>query len=95
MIFNAADLELPKGQFEGPPEIKWTKIRDSLKSEFFYCMRASSPPLGNGDGILCLNSELQRRLLYSSSVCWEDFFISYWAMTFKHTLARKELENLM
>ncbi|MDN4525884.1 DUF1801 domain-containing protein [Fictibacillus fluitans] len=28
MIFNTADLELPEGKFEGPPERKWIKFRD-------------------------------------------------------------------
>lgn len=28
MIMNANDLELPKGQFDGPPERKWTEIHE-------------------------------------------------------------------
>ncbi|TMV46809.1 DUF1801 domain-containing protein [Paenibacillus mesophilus] len=33
MIFNVADLELPKG-FEGPPERKWVKIRDGQSADY-------------------------------------------------------------
>ncbi|MCD9025318.1 DUF1801 domain-containing protein [Cohnella silvisoli] len=33
MIFNVADLELPKG-FEGPPERKWIKIRDGQSTDY-------------------------------------------------------------
>ncbi len=35
MIFtNGADLELPKGLFEGPPERKWIKIRDGQSTDY-------------------------------------------------------------
>jgi hypothetical protein len=34
MIFNVADLELPKGSFEGPPERKWVKIRDGQSTDY-------------------------------------------------------------
>jgi hypothetical protein len=34
MIFNATDLELPNGLFEGPPERKWIKIRDGQTTDF-------------------------------------------------------------
>lgn len=34
MIFNAAGLELPAGQFEGPPERKWIKIREGQTPEY-------------------------------------------------------------
>ncbi|TDF92809.1 DUF1801 domain-containing protein [Paenibacillus piri] len=34
MIMNAKDLELPKGQFEGPPERKWTKIREGQSPDY-------------------------------------------------------------
>jgi hypothetical protein len=34
MIFNVADLELPKGLFEGPPERKWIKIREGQSTDY-------------------------------------------------------------
>jgi hypothetical protein len=34
MIFNVADLDLPKGLFEGPPERKWIKIRDGQSTDY-------------------------------------------------------------
>ncbi|GGD60633.1 DUF1801 domain-containing protein [Paenibacillus nasutitermitis] len=34
MIMNAKDLELPKGQFEGPPERKWLKIREGQSPDY-------------------------------------------------------------
>jgi hypothetical protein len=34
MIFNVADLELPKGLFEGPSERKWIKIRDGQSTDY-------------------------------------------------------------
>jgi hypothetical protein len=34
MIMNAAELELPKGQFDGPSERKWIKIRDGQSTDY-------------------------------------------------------------
>ncbi|UVI30204.1 DUF1801 domain-containing protein [Paenibacillus spongiae] len=34
MIMNAAELELPKGQFDGPPERKWIKIREGQSPDY-------------------------------------------------------------
>jgi hypothetical protein len=34
MIFNVADLELPKGLFDGPAERKWIKIRDGQSTDY-------------------------------------------------------------
>ncbi|WP_240703004.1 DUF1801 domain-containing protein [Cohnella luojiensis] len=34
MIFNAEGLDLPKGQFEGPPERKWIKIREGQSMDY-------------------------------------------------------------
>jgi hypothetical protein len=34
MIFNVADLELPKGLFEGSPARKWIKIRDGQSTDY-------------------------------------------------------------
>jgi hypothetical protein len=35
MIFNAVDLELPKGvKFDGPPERKWIKILEGQSLDF-------------------------------------------------------------
>ncbi|QMV45245.1 DUF1801 domain-containing protein [Cohnella cholangitidis] len=34
MIMNASGLEWPKGQFDGPPERKWTKIREGQSPDY-------------------------------------------------------------
>lgn len=34
MIFNVANLELPNGLFEGPPERKWIKIREGQTPDY-------------------------------------------------------------
>ncbi|TLS50889.1 DUF1801 domain-containing protein [Paenibacillus antri] len=34
MIFNAAELDLPAKQFEGPPERKWLKIREGQSPDY-------------------------------------------------------------
>lgn len=34
MIFNVADLELPKGLFEGPEERKWVKFREGQSPDY-------------------------------------------------------------
>ncbi|MBQ4899096.1 DUF1801 domain-containing protein [Paenibacillus sp. Marseille-P2973] len=34
MIMNANGLELPEGQFEGPPERKWIKIREGQTPDY-------------------------------------------------------------
>lgn len=34
MIFNTTNLELPNGQFEGPPERKWIKIREGQSPDY-------------------------------------------------------------
>lgn len=46
MIMNAEGLDLPKGQFDGPPERKWIKIRDGEPADYDmlskYLIQASS-----------------------------------------------------
>jgi hypothetical protein len=34
MLFNVAELELPKDVFEGPAERKWIKIRDGQATDY-------------------------------------------------------------
>lgn len=36
MIMNASALELPKGQFDGPPERKWIKIREGQSVDYAF-----------------------------------------------------------